>query len=150
VLTDLDIYTGFIPTKLMTNTSGCYYTFSPITNTKKIWQNKTTTRTVTYKWITRSNVFLFLNSFLKIIFLLSIIPKLGHAVIWVRISVRCNTQTRSTRSSREKILPLIHCRFARGDILNEKTSVNSFPGKAETQRRGGGLKTLWSIYLLHC
>jgi len=21
----LDIYTGFIPTKLMTNTSGCYY-----------------------------------------------------------------------------------------------------------------------------
>jgi len=25
VLTDLDIYTGFIPTKLMTNTSGCYY-----------------------------------------------------------------------------------------------------------------------------
>jgi len=25
VLTDLDIYTGFIPTKLMTNTSGCCY-----------------------------------------------------------------------------------------------------------------------------
>jgi len=25
VLTELDIYTGFIPTKLMTNTSGCYY-----------------------------------------------------------------------------------------------------------------------------
>jgi len=25
VLTDLDIYTGFIPTQLMTNTSGCYY-----------------------------------------------------------------------------------------------------------------------------
>jgi len=25
VLTDLDIYTGFIPAKLMTNTSGCYY-----------------------------------------------------------------------------------------------------------------------------
>jgi len=23
--TDLDIYTGFIPTQLMTNTSGCYY-----------------------------------------------------------------------------------------------------------------------------
>jgi len=25
VLTDLDIYTGFIPTQLMTNNSGCYY-----------------------------------------------------------------------------------------------------------------------------
>jgi len=25
VLTDLDIYTGFIPTQLMTNTSGCCY-----------------------------------------------------------------------------------------------------------------------------
>jgi len=25
VLTDLDIYTGFIPTQLMTNTSGYYY-----------------------------------------------------------------------------------------------------------------------------
>jgi len=25
VLTDLDIYTGFIPTQFMTNTSGCYY-----------------------------------------------------------------------------------------------------------------------------
>jgi len=25
VLTDLDIYTGFIPTKLMTNSSGCCY-----------------------------------------------------------------------------------------------------------------------------
>jgi len=25
VLTDLHIYTGFIPTQLMTNTSGCYY-----------------------------------------------------------------------------------------------------------------------------
>jgi len=24
VLTDLDIYTGFIPTQLMTNTSGCH------------------------------------------------------------------------------------------------------------------------------
>jgi len=24
VLTDLDIYTGFIPTQLMTYTSGCY------------------------------------------------------------------------------------------------------------------------------
>jgi len=26
VRTDLDIYTGFIPTQLMTNTSGCWYT----------------------------------------------------------------------------------------------------------------------------
>jgi len=25
VLTELDIYTGFIPTQLMTNTSGCCY-----------------------------------------------------------------------------------------------------------------------------
>jgi len=25
VRTDLDIYTGFIPSQLMTNTSGCYY-----------------------------------------------------------------------------------------------------------------------------
>jgi len=25
VLIDLDIYTGFIPTKLITNTSGCCY-----------------------------------------------------------------------------------------------------------------------------
>jgi len=25
VLTDLEIYTGFIPTQLMTNTSGCCY-----------------------------------------------------------------------------------------------------------------------------
>jgi len=25
VFTDLDIYTGFIPTQLMTNTSGCCY-----------------------------------------------------------------------------------------------------------------------------
>jgi len=25
VRTDLDIYTGFIPTQLMTNTSGCCY-----------------------------------------------------------------------------------------------------------------------------
>jgi len=25
VLTDFDIYTGFIPTQLMTNTSGCCY-----------------------------------------------------------------------------------------------------------------------------